>query len=355
MSYILEALKKSQQERDLGHVPRIQSVAFDERLEPSQSHRWIYLALFLALIAVAVALYAVLRRDAPAPGERIAAAAQSMPAQAPPIQQSNVGRSQIEEAEPRPPVLDRASAASSELVSPRVSEAAPDRLSGPSPPAVVSPAAVRPIVSQPPTPRLAMPSPSIVPARAQEPNPTDDDSDLGGEPQVLVVPAPPKPGKPMPRGAEELRRAVLGDEVSSMAAPQPVPSLPALDETTPVPQDLIADIEAFKQQVRTVPPPPPPPVAAAPRPPDLIGGVPEASGFGEAEIPPRASMALRQQLPVFSMPVHVYDVDPSRRFVYINGRKLSERQRSREGLRVEQVLADGAVLSWQGERFFQPR
>jgi len=55
------------------------------------------------------------------------------------------------------------------------------------------------------------------------------------------------------------------------------------------------------------------------------------------------------------MSVHVFDAEPTRRFVYINGRKVRERQTSREGLRLEQVVADGAVLSWEGERFFEPR
>jgi len=70
---------------------------------------------------------------------------------------------------------------------------------------------------------------------------------------------------------------------------------------------------------------------------------------------PPPSAALRRKLPEFLMTVHVYDADPSRRFVYINGRKVGEHQTTREGLRVEQVMADGAVLSWQGERFFQRR
>jgi general secretion pathway protein B len=55
------------------------------------------------------------------------------------------------------------------------------------------------------------------------------------------------------------------------------------------------------------------------------------------------------------MTVHVYDPNPAKRFVFINGRKLRERQTSREGLRLVQVRADGAVLSFNNEQFFEPR
>jgi hypothetical protein len=189
-----------------------------------------------------------------------------------------------------------------------------------------------------------------------------DEGDLSVEPQVLVVPAPPKPGQRLPRGADELRRAVLGPEASPSisvdrprAPPRRQAALPPVPETTPVPDDLIADIEAFKQEVG----------GSGDRPRRETGksaekGVPPlsaaAAGKGSAGAPaPPPSPALRRRLPDFAMSVHVYDVDPGRRFVYINGRKVRENQTSREGLRVENVRADGAVLSWDGERFFQPR
>ena len=63
MSYILEALKKSQQERELGVVPSLQAVSFDDRAASESPHRWVYVALLLAGVAVAIALFAVLRAD----------------------------------------------------------------------------------------------------------------------------------------------------------------------------------------------------------------------------------------------------------------------------------------------------
>jgi general secretion pathway protein B len=182
------------------------------------------------------------------------------------------------------------------------------------------------------------------------------------QPEVLVVPAAPKPGQPLPRGADELRRAVLGPGASpSIEATAGLPSPPApaatdyapqqAPEHVPVPADLIADIEAFKKQVGSGPPaaraPPKPVLLPPPR------AVPVSDK--EAGLPPPPSAVLRGQLPEFQMSVHIYDADPARRFVYINGRKLRENDESREGLRLERIVADGAVLSYQGESFFQPR
>lgn len=68
-----------------------------------------------------------------------------------------------------------------------------------------------------------------------------------------------------------------------------------------------------------------------------------------------ASAALRAKLPPTAISVHVYDKKPRRRFVYIAGRKLAQGDTGRDGLKVEQILPDGAVLGWRGERFFEPR
>jgi general secretion pathway protein B len=379
MSYILEALKKSQQERELGHVPRIQSVAFDERIEPVQPHRWVYLAVLLALLAVGVAFYAVLRRDGLSTGELTSVAAESIQAgQAMSTALAEPLRPIVAEPQREPvpePVLEQAREAEQPLAprSPRpepVSDSVLASAEAAEPAATALPRpALQPSAPTPPAPEARRPAPRSPPRGEAVTERPQSPADPGGEPQVLVVPAPPKPGQPLPRGAEELRRAVLGEEPSSIAAaPEPVVPARERDEATPIPDDLIADIEAFKQQIRTASPPVaaaapsvpapvvPAVVAPAPRPPDVIGTkAASSSRLSAADIPPPASTELRQKLPAFKLTVHVYDADPSRRFVYINGRKLSERQKSREGLRLEQVLADGAILSWQGERFFERR
>lgn len=64
MSYILDALKRSQEERELGNVPTLSSLsAQQEPLRRGQNVPWALSALLLAVVAVAVALYALLRGD----------------------------------------------------------------------------------------------------------------------------------------------------------------------------------------------------------------------------------------------------------------------------------------------------
>ena len=179
------------------------------------------------------------------------------------------------------------------------------------------------------------------------------------------MPAPPKPGEQLPRGADELRRAVLGPgsspSIRKPAAPAVTPDSAPTDynparapmpEHAPVPADLIADIEAFKKQVGSSP-------AVASASPKLAAPLPSPikpkAAESDTALPPPPSTELRGKLPEFRMSVHIFDVDPARRFVYINGRKLRETEKTRDGLRLERVVADGAVLSYQGQRFFQAR
>ncbi|MDJ0892767.1 MAG: general secretion pathway protein GspB [Gammaproteobacteria bacterium] len=67
MSYILDALKKSQQERQLGKVPTVDASQLD--MEPRQPAptRWVYSAVVLAVTAIIVAAYGVLDNKSPAP------------------------------------------------------------------------------------------------------------------------------------------------------------------------------------------------------------------------------------------------------------------------------------------------
>ena len=63
MSYILEALKKSQAERELGRVPTLDGVGLfaEDKLEPPRSP-WALVSVGLAVTAVLIALYAALRQ-----------------------------------------------------------------------------------------------------------------------------------------------------------------------------------------------------------------------------------------------------------------------------------------------------
>ncbi len=68
MSYILDALKKSQHARQLGQVPTIETSQPDAEPQPGAPTRWIYSAVGLALVAIIVAAYGILdKRTSRAP------------------------------------------------------------------------------------------------------------------------------------------------------------------------------------------------------------------------------------------------------------------------------------------------
>lgn len=279
MSYILEALKKSQQERELGQIPTLDSGAlFTEDKEPPPVHHWGLLAVGLAALAVVIALYAALRGGATAPP----------PAAAPPAASSA--------AEPQTAVS----------TVPEVSSVGPPRLEAPPP---------KPTVRASRTP---VPVEQVV-----DPGPR-----LGGM-------VPPEPGS-----EQELQRQLeagqgYSDEVDAGLVDQPRP--------VPIPSDLIEDIENFKQQVRR----------------DQVG-VATSVRRKPADIagdPTRLRLTPQQQaqLPAYLMTVHVYDEEASKRVVVINSLEYAEGDETREGLRVERILRDGAVLSYQGNPFYVPR
>ncbi len=70
-----------------------------------------------------------------------------------------------------------------------------------------------------------------------------------------------------------------------------------------------------------------------------------------AELPPE----LRQGIPELRVSVYVYSADPQRRFVILNSRRLSEGERSADGLLLEEIGPNGLVLEYAGRRFFRPR
>jgi general secretion pathway protein B len=57
------------------------------------------------------------------------------------------------------------------------------------------------------------------------------------------------------------------------------------------------------------------------------------------------------RVPELTLELHVYSDDPARRFVIINGRRYREGAALNEGLVVESITAEGAVLDSQGTRF----
>jgi general secretion pathway protein B len=121
-------------------------------------------------------------------------------------------------------------------------------------------------------------------------------------------------------------------------SPRPVRQTPPTPKVAPIPQDLRDEVAAFKDELRR----------------ESAGGKPRTPPPGDPK-KLRLSEDLQARLPAFIMTAQIYDPDPTRRFVVINSLRYAVGETTREGLKVEQVLTDGVVLSFEGQRFFRRR
>jgi general secretion pathway protein B len=298
MSYILEALKKSQQERELGRVPTLDtSGMFSEDKEPAPNSHWGLLAVGLAAVAVVIALYAVLRTPAPVPVPVQASAepaAASVPVPPPASTLSEAGSGQA------------ATGAVQTIASGGASSTLP-------PTAQTSPRS--------PASRAGL---DLVP---------------GKEPEAIAEEEPAFEAEPDPWLEQELQRQLDAEQ-----AAYEEPALPRRrPQRAAVPEDLVEDIESFKQQMRREQGIPPPP--AQRRPADISGDPTKL----------RLTPLQQAQLPAYFMTVHVYDEDAAKRFVLINALRYVEGEETRDGIRIERIIPEGAVLSYLGNPFFVRR
>jgi general secretion pathway protein B len=65
--------------------------------------------------------------------------------------------------------------------------------------------------------------------------------------------------------------------------------------------------------------------------------------------------ATKNQIPPLRLDLHVYAPDPRRRFVLVNMKKLTEGESLPEGVKLESITTDGAILSYRGVQFMMER
>jgi general secretion pathway protein B len=266
MSYILEALKKSQQDRELGQVPTLDGNFPPNEAQSVRTAPWGIAAVALAALAMVIALYAALR---------------GQPLGSPPNLRSP------EAATSQGPEKGKDSADSGSAKGSNGGNAE-------------------------------------LQASAKVPATTHAGGPAGAQAESAPPPATPEPAATRPSGP---------------AALVPEPPVP------PVPADIRADIEAFKKQVLQGQAGRRPAKAAPPSAP------PKPVKPESLRLPPD----IREHLPPFSMTVHVYDKDSAKRFVAINSVETHEGEQTREGITVDKILPDGAVLSFEGHKFFRHR
>ena len=59
----------------------------------------------------------------------------------------------------------------------------------------------------------------------------------------------------------------------------------------------------------------------------------------------------QRQLPELVVTIHVYSPEESQRILFINNREYRRGDQVQDGLRVEEIIPDGALLSYHGEKF----
>ncbi len=95
------------------------------------------------------------------------------------------------------------------------------------------------------------------------------------------------------------------------------------------------------------------------------GASPNAPGTGPTRspgsaqtsgVPSRDDLVAAGQggIPEANVSLHVYDKNPAARFVFVNGQRAKEGDVLANGIRVDEIRADGAVLSFRGARFLVP-
>ena len=63
------------------------------------------------------------------------------------------------------------------------------------------------------------------------------------------------------------------------------------------------------------------------------------------------SVEFQRQLPELTVTIHVYSPEESQRILFINNREYRRGDRVQDGLRVEEIVPEGALLSYRGELF----
>ena len=293
MSYIYEALKRAEDERQHGPVTARPAAA--RPLAFATRPPWWMWGLLAALAANVVALVVFTvgrsqRTESPAP-----VTAAIVEQSAPPVVAQ----------QPAPPPAAALPVAAPRLVEPTPPVAAPiptrvERVQ-PTVPARIVPRAERRELAAAAAPVAPRVTPVAPPAPAAAPTP----------PPAPVAAPTPAPTPPVPATPPPARVT---------AAPAPRSSVPvAPREASPAPAAAPAPVTRLE--------PSPGPVVVAP-------------------VPPAAASAIELRLQA-----HVYSETPSQRMVFIDGRRYGEGDRIDGDTVLERITAEGAVVNRRGQRF----
>lgn len=217
------------------------------------------------------------------------------------------------------------------------------------------------VAAAPAKPSLPKPAPAPAPAPTPAPAPVVAPPASG----PLVLPAPPpfgsvaesdqvraQPPGPIVRFGADGKTDVIpiqspSEPVAAAASDTPSPAdAPAAAAATSAPVAAEAPAPARIEPAApapAAPPPAPAPVARRSPPP------PAASTIGLRRLRDMPA-AYRAEFPALSVDVHVYNADPARRFLLVNGKRYGEGTVLAEGPRIVEIVSDGMIVEWRNER-----
>ena len=134
-------------------------------------------------------------------------------------------------------------------------------------------------------------------------------------------------------------RETTADTVRSAPAVAPAVAPAAASPVTGTVQSTAVTVD---------PPMPPAPIAPPARMPTPDGNFSRTAG----NLATRDELLARgASLPSTDLNMHVYDANPSLRFILLNGQRLREGESSREGLLVDRITPEGVVLRYGNSEF----
>ena len=75
----------------------------------------------------------------------------------------------------------------------------------------------------------------------------------------------------------------------------------------------------------------------------------------ESGLPTYEEAASRIGVPPLRLDLHVYAPDPHKRFILLNMKRLAEGDSLPEGVKVDSITNEGAILSYRGSQFVMDR
>lgn len=338
MSYILDALKKSDQARQRDLAPEPPTITAPIKKKSGGRPLWQYLVVFaLCLNAFLLVWWLHPWQSGGEPRRTVKPAPSAGPA---PEAKKTPPAAAAKKAEaPSPPMPEPVQTAKVEPVpaptqSPAPPSDTPTRTAGPKP----GFAQAEPVAAGPPSnmesdakmpalenPRTAPPMRGPVTAPPKTPQPkTAGVAGAAAKPTPAPARKPPefvRAGKPrLPYQPAETDAADLPDS-------SPAKGGPPIDT-----QELITDLKSLTG-------------------PGAASG--KAAAAGQPARYHELPSAVRASLPNMAISMLIYSSKPADRHINVNGSRMREGQEVTQGLKVEEITPEGAVFNFKGQRFFK--